>query len=242
GSPRILGAFVPKQSARARAELERLGVEVRTESQVTSLDADGVDYESTAAGSTRHERIAARTIVWAAGVAGSPLGAEVARRTGATLDRAGRIVVAADLSVPGHPEISVIGDLAAAQSHGPKGPTPVPGISPAAKQMGRTAAANIVRRLRGEPTQAFRYHDYGNLATIGRKAAVVELVVPLIGAVRFAGLAAWLFWLFAHIYFLIGFRSRLIVMVEWAWAYFTYERGARVVAERDPAPAPPPRS
>jgi len=242
GSPRILSAFVPKQSARAQAELERLGVEVRTESQVTSIDADGVDYESTSAGSPRHERIATRTIVWAAGVAGSPLGAEVARRTGATLDRAGRVVVGADLSVPGHPEISVIGDLAAAQSHGPKGPTPVPGISPAAKQMGRTAAANIVRRLRAEPTQAFRYHDYGNLATIGRKAAVVELAVPLVGAVRFAGLAAWLFWLFAHIYFLIGFRSRLIVMVEWAWAYFTYERGARVVAEPDSAPAAPPSS
>ncbi len=236
GSARILGAFVPKQSARARAQLERLGVDVRTETKVTAIDADGVECESSVDGDTRRERIESRTVVWAAGVAGSPLGAEIARRTGATLDRAGRIVVAPDLSVPGHPEISVIGDLAAAQSHGPGGPTPVPGISPAAKQMGRTAAANIVRRLRGAPTQAFRYHDYGNLATIGRKAAVVELVVPVVGAVRFAGITAWLFWLFAHIYFLIGFRSRLIVMIDWAWAYFTYERGARVVAEPDRAP------
>jgi NADH dehydrogenase len=118
----------------------------------------------------------------------------------------------------------------------------VPGVSPAAKQMGRAAAANIVRRLQGRPTRAFRYRDYGNLATVGRKAAVVELVVPGLGALRFAGLGAWLFWLFAHIYFLIDFRSRLIVMVEWAWAYFTYERGARVVAEPAAVSATPPRS
>ena len=107
----------------------------------------------------------------------------------------------------------------------------MPGVSPAAKQMGRAAAANIVRRLRGEPTPPFRYRDYGNLATVGRKAAIVELAVPGLGALRFGGLAAWLFWLFAHIYFLIGFRNRLMVMVDWAWAYFTYERSARVVAE-----------
>ena len=107
----------------------------------------------------------------------------------------------------------------------------MPGVSPGAKQMGRTAARNLLRRLRGEPTQAFRYIDYGNLATVGRKAAVVDLSVPGIGAVRFSGLLAWLFWLFAHIYFLIGFRNRLMVMVDWAWAYVTYERSARVVAE-----------
>jgi len=136
----------------------------------------------------------------------------------------------------------VVGDLASALSHGPRGTTPVPGVSPAAKQMGRAAAANIVRRLQGLPTRAFRYRDYGNLATVGRKAAVVELAVPGLGALRFAGLGAWLFWLFAHIYFLIGFRSRLIVMVEWAWAYFTYERGARVVAEPAAVSATPPRS
>jgi NADH dehydrogenase len=108
--------------------------------------------------------------------------------------------------------------------------------------MGRAAAANIVRRLQGLATRPFRYRDYGNLATVGRKAAVVELAVPGLGTLRFAGLAAWLFWLFAHIYFLIGFRSRLIVMVEWAWAYFTYERGARVVAEPARPPTSPPRS
>jgi NADH dehydrogenase len=244
GSPRILGTFVAKQSARAEAELGRLSVEVRTRTKVIGIDAEGVDCEAAVDddGGTQHERIAARTVVWAAGVAGSPLGAELARSTGATLDRSGRVVVEPDLSLPGHPEVSVIGDLASALSHGPHGKTPVPGVSPAAKQMGRAAAANIVRRLQGRPTRAFRYRDYGNLATVGRKAAVVELVVPGLGALRFAGLGAWLFWLFAHIYFLIDFRSRLIVMVEWAWAYFTYERGARVVAEPAAVSATPPRS
>jgi NADH dehydrogenase len=133
--------------------------------------------------------------------------------------------------VPGHPQISVVGDLAAAKSYGKGEPKAVPGVSPGAKQMGRAAAANILRRLRGEPTRPFRYVDYGNLATVGRKAAVVDLMVPHVGAVRFWGFFAWLFWLFAHIYFLIGFRNRLTVMIDWAWAYWTYERNARVVAE-----------
>jgi NADH dehydrogenase len=169
--------------------------------------------------------------VWAAGVAGSPLGGALAASTGVALDRAGRVVVEPDLSVPGHPEISVVGDLAAARSHRPgHEPAPVPGVSPAAKQMGRTAAENLKRRLRGEATRAFRYVDYGNLATIGRKAAVVDLAVPVLGSLRFSGLMAWLFWLFAHIYFLIGFRNRLVVFFDWAWAYFTFERSARVVA------------
>jgi len=239
GSPRILGSFVAKQSEIARRQLERLGVDVRTESKVTAIDAEGVAYDSAKSGGS--ERIAARTVIWAAGVAASPLGAELARSGGATLDRAGRVVVAPDLSLPGHPDVWVVGDLAAALSHGPKGTTPVPGVSPAAKQMGRAAAANIVRRLAGQSTLAFRYRDYGNLATVGRKAAIVELAVPPFGTLRFSGLAAWLFWLFAHIYFLIGFRNRLMVMTDWAWAYFTYQRGARVVAEPASAPAPPPR-
>jgi NADH:ubiquinone reductase (H+-translocating) len=239
GSPRILGAFVAKQSEIARRQLERLGVDVRTESKVTAIDGEGVAYDSAKSGGS--ERIAARTVIWAAGVAASPLGAELARSGGATLDRAGRVVVAPDPSLPGHPDVWVVGDLAAALSHGPKGTTPVPGVSPAAKQMGRAAAANIVRRLAGQSTLAFRYRDYGNLATVGRKAAIVELAVPPFGTLRFSGLAAWLFWLFAHSYFLIGFRNRLMVMTDWAWAYFTYQRGARVVAEPASAPAPPPR-
>ncbi|HEX7437144.1 MAG TPA: NAD(P)/FAD-dependent oxidoreductase, partial [Caldimonas sp.] len=236
GSKRVLGAFVPELSQRAADQLTRLGVDLRTGCKVTGIDAGGVTYEAREGEALRTHRVASKTVIWAAGVAGSPLGRALADATGATLDRAGRVVVAPDLSLPGHPEIAVIGDLAAAMSHGKGAPKPVPGISPSAKQMGRTAAGNLLRRLRGEPTRAFRYIDYGSLATVGRKAAIVDLSVPGLGAVRFAGLAAWLFWLFAHIYFLIGFRNRLMVMVDWAWAYMTYERSARVVAE---PPAPP---
>jgi NADH:ubiquinone reductase (H+-translocating) len=234
GGERVLAGFVPRLSQRAREQLERLHVEVRTGCKVTHIDPEGVRYEvaGEAGAAPRTESLASRCVIWAAGVAASPLGRALAQSTGAPLDRAGRVVVEPDLSLPGHPEISVVGDLAAAQSHTPgKPPTPVPGVSPGAKQMGRAAAANLLRRLRGEPTRPFHYADYGNLATIGRSAAVVDLAVPPFGALRFSGLPAWLFWLFAHIYFLIGFRNRLIVMLDWAWAYFTFERSARVVAE-----------
>jgi NADH dehydrogenase len=231
GSDRVLGSFVPKLSDKARQQLTRLGVDVRTGCKVTGIDADGVTYETRDGDRVTEHRLASRTVIWAAGVAGSPLGRSLAASSGATLDRAGRIVVEPDLSVPGHPSIFVVGDLASAKSHGKGEPKPVPGVSPGAKQMGRAAAANILRRVRGEATRAFRYKDYGNLATVGRKAAVVDLTVPVLGAIRFSGLFAWLFWLFAHIYFLIGFRNRLTVMIDWAWAYWTYERNARVVAQ-----------
>jgi len=231
GSDRVLGAFVPQLSQRAREQLDKLGVDVRTGCKVTGIDADGVNYETRDGDHVSTHRLPSKTVIWAAGVAGSPLGKAIAQGTGATLDRAGRVVVEADLSVAGHPEIAVIGDLAAAKSHGAGEPKPVPGVSPGAKQMGRAAAANLLRRISGEPTLPFRYVDYGNLATVGRKAAVVDLTVPVFGALRFSGFFAWLFWLFAHIYFLIGFRNRLIVMLDWAWAYWTYERSARVVAE-----------
>ncbi|HEX6703481.1 MAG TPA: NAD(P)/FAD-dependent oxidoreductase [Albitalea sp.] len=241
GSERVLGSFVPQLSERAREQLLKLGVDVRTGSKVTGIDAEGVTYETREGETVQAHRLPSRTVIWAAGVAGSALGRSLAATAGATLDRAGRVVVQPDLSLPGHPEISVIGDLAAALSHGRGEPKPVPGVSPGAKQMGRSVAANLRRRLHGEPTQAFRYIDYGSLATVGRKAAVVDLTVPAIGAIRFWGLFAWLFWLFAHIYFLIGFRNRLTVMIDWAWAYWTYERNARVVAEPPSAavmPAP----
>lgn len=231
GADRVLGAFVPRLSQRAREQLVKLGVDVRTGCRVTAIDATGVTYESKEGEAVRTQHLPSKTVIWAAGVAGSPLGRALADSAGATLDRAGRVLVEPDLSLPGHPEISVIGDLASAKSHGPGEPKPVPGVSPGAKQMGRTAAANLLRRLRGEATKPFRYIDYGSLATVGRKAAVVDLTVPVVGAIRFSGYFAWLFWLFAHIYFLIGFRNRLIVMIDWAWAYWTYERNARVVAE-----------
>lgn len=236
GSPRVLQAMPESLSASARRQLERLGVEVHVNARVTAIDAEGLDVDP--AGETPAYRIAARCIVWAAGVAASPLGRQLAEATGAQVDRAGRVVVLPDLSLPGHPEISVIGDLAAAQSHAPgREPKPVPGVSPAAKQMGRTAAANIGRRLRGEATQAFRYRDYGNLATIGRNSAVVDLATPA-GPVRFSGVSAWLFWLFAHIYFLIGFRNRLVVLFDWASAYWSAQRYARVVADVRPTRSP----
>jgi len=228
GADRVLGAFEPGLSASARRQLEKLGVEVMTGCRVTNIDAQGVSLH-TAAG---EQRLAARTVLWAAGVAASPLGKAIAEGTGVTLDRSGRVPVLADLSVAGHPEISVVGDLAAASSRG----KPVPGVSPAAKQMGRCAAANIAARAKDQPTSEFRYADYGSLATIGRKAAVVQLEVPVLGPIRFSGILAWLFWLFAHVYFLIGFRNRLLVLFDWAWSYFSFARHARVVAEPPGAP------
>ncbi len=227
GSPRVLGAFDEPLSASAARQLQRLGVELHTGCQVVGIDAEGVDYTEQG----QRQRLPARTVLWAAGVAASPLGRVLAATAGATLDRAGRVQVLPDLSLPGHPQIQVIGDLAAATTPTPSGPKPVPGVSPAAKQMGRLAAANLLRRLRGEATQDFRYADYGSLSTLGRKAAVVQLETPLFGRVHFSGYPAWLFWLFAHVYFLIGFRNRLVVLIDWAWSYWTFARHARVVAQ-----------
>ena len=227
GGPRVLAAIPESLSESARSQLQRLGVEVRTGARVAHIDADGLQVE---ADGTSY-RLDSACTVWAAGVAASPLGRVLAQATGCAVDRAGRVVVLPDLSLPGHPAISVIGDLAAAQSH-VKGrePGPVPGVSPAAKQMGRTAAHNLLARLAGRPTQPFRYRDYGNLATLGRHSAVVDLATP-VGPLRFSGWAAWVFWLFAHVYFLIGFRNRLVVLMDWAWAYWTHERHARVVTK-----------
>jgi len=232
GGTRVLQAMPEALSQRAKEQLEKLGVEVRLGARVTAIDGDGLMVESASsadAASTGSYQIKSQCIVWAAGVAASALGRHLAEATGCTTDRAGRVVVQPDLSLPGHPEISVIGDLAAAHSHVPgQPPRPVPGVSPGAKQMGRAAAANILRRLSHQPTQPFRYRDYGNLATIGRNSAVVDLTSPA-GPVRFSGYFAWLFWLFAHVYFLIGFRNRLVVLMDWAWAYWTFARYARVV-------------
>jgi NADH:quinone reductase (non-electrogenic) len=239
GSSRVLQAMPEELGIRARQQLQRLGVEVRENARVTAIDSDGLQVQQAAgadgmgAGSYR---IDSKCVIWAAGVAASPLGRLLAAATGAEVDRAGRIAVQPDLTIAGHPDISVVGDLAAAKSyHRDDPPTPVPGVSPAAKQMGRTAAANILRRIAGEATERFHYQDYGSLATIGRNAAVVDLATPR-GPVRFSGYFAWLFWLFAHIYFLIGFRNRLVVLMDWASAYWSFQRHARVVTgiERPP--------
>ncbi len=237
GGTRVLAAMPEALSAKAQAQLEKLGVRVLLQSRVVAVDAQGIAVEQAAGADgsgARSYRIDSHCAVWAAGVAASPLGRLLADATGApaeAVDRAGRLQVLPDLSLPGHPEISVVGDMAIAHSHLPgQPPKPVPGVSPAAKQMGRCAAANIRRRLAGQPTEAFRYADYGNLATIGRNAAVVDLGTPF-GPWRFSGRPAWLFWLFAHIYFLIGFRNRLVVLMDWASAYFSFQRHARVVAD-----------
>ncbi len=229
GGDRVLLAFPPSLSERAREQLTSLGVEVLTSHKVTHIDADGIGVNVNGV----EQKIACKTIVWAAGVAASPLGKLLARACALpedSIDRAGRIKIEPDLTVLGHPEISVVGDLALAKSHEKNGESkPVPGVSPSAKQMGRLAAKNVLARIAGTKTQAFRYLDYGLLATIGRKSAVVDVVVPLFGHVRFSGLLAWLFWLFVHVYFLIGFRNRMIVLMDWAWAYGTFNRTARVV-------------
>lgn len=209
GGPRVLAAYPEALSARARAKLEALGVEVRTGALVTGIEEGAV--------MVGEERIEAGNVVWAAGVAASPLGETI----GAALDRAGRVRVEADLTVPSHPEVFVAGDLAAIEREDGR---PVPGVAPAALQMGRHVARAIRRDLAGKQRKPFRYVDKGNLATIGRNAAVAE-----IAGLRIAGLPAWLVWVFVHILYLIGFRNRLIVMLQWAWAYVTYQRGGRLI-------------
>jgi NADH dehydrogenase len=233
GGSRILQAMPEDLSLRAREQLEKLGVEVRLDARVTGIDGSSVEVKPGAGGDSYS--IGTRCVVWAAGVAASPLGRQLAQALGVATDRAGRVTVAPDLSLPGHPEISVIGDLAAAKSYvKDHAPRDVPGVSPGAKQMGRAAAANILRRMAGQATQPFRYRDYGNLATIGRNAAVVDLASP-VGHFKFSGYFAWLFWLFAHIYFLIGFRNRIVVLIDWASAYWSKQRYARVVTDIEPA-------
>ncbi len=208
GIDRVLPTYPPVLSEKARLQLEHLGVTVWLGKRITDIDANGVHMGD--------DHLAARTVVWAAGVAASPLGASL----GVPRDRAGRVIVGEDLSLPDHPEVTVIGDLAALPWHQP----PVPGTAPGAKQMGSHVAHNILYRLRGKATKPFVYHDHGMLATIGRNAAVAVL-----GKLHLSGLPAWLLWLLAHIWFLIGFRNRIVVLIDWAWAYLTFERHARIV-------------
>ena len=209
-TPRVLDAYTQDLSEAVRQQLEKLGVTVWTGVQVTGIDSEGVWIG--------RERIHSHSVIWAAGVAASPLGAAL----GVPLDRAGRVLVEPELSVPGREDIYVIGDLAHLEKDGAL----VPGVAPAAMQEGLHVAGNIMRTLRGQPRLPFHYVDKGMLATIGRGAAVAK-----IGPIKASGLIAWLLWLFVHILFLIGFRNRLLVMIQWAWSYVTFDRGARLITE-----------
>jgi NADH dehydrogenase len=211
GLDRVLPTFPPQLSEKARRQLERLGVEVRVQKKVTGVDEEGVSLDD--------ERIEAKTVLWAAGVAASPIGQSL----GVPLDRAGRVQVMPDLTIPGRSDGFVIGDLAAFVQDGQL----VPGVAPAAIQEARRAAGNITRAVKGKLYVPFRYRDKGMLAVIGRAAAVANL-----RHLKLSGFIAWLTWVIVHLYLLIGFRNRIIVMFEWAWAYFTYERGARLITGR----------
>jgi NADH dehydrogenase len=207
--PRILPSFDEDLSASAVRQLTKLGVEVMTGSAVMGIDESHVYFKDHA--------LPASVVLWAAGVSASPLG----KLLGAPTDRAGRVQVEPDLTLPGHPEIFVLGDLAAVQQQSGK---PVPGVAPAAIQMGKFAAASIIGDLNGETRKVFHYRDKGNLATIGRSSAIAE-----IAGFKMKGLLAWLTWLFVHVLFLIGFRNRVQVLWEWFWAYITFQRGARLI-------------
>jgi NADH dehydrogenase len=222
-APRLLTAFDPSLSDVAKIALERLGVEVRLNVGVTGADCAGV--------SLGEERIEARTIMWAAGVMASPAGLWL----GAKTDRAGRVLVGPDLSLPDRPDIFVIGD--AAHVVGGNG-MPLPGVAPVAKQQGAYVAALIRARADGRAPRPFRYRDFGSLATIGRKRAVAQL-----GSLKLQGFVAWLLWSIAHVYFLIGFRNRAVVAISWAWNYLTFQRGTRLItgmsgARMEDMPAP----
>ena len=208
--PRILPTFPEDLAARAVRDLNDLGVEVRVGSFVTGVGPDGV--------MVGNEKIRARTAFWAAGNLSSPLG----KFLGVPLDRAGRVGVSPDLSVPGIPNVFVVGDLAALVQDG----RPIPGVGPAAIQEGKSTAKNILRELRGEQRKPFRYRNKGDLAVIGRSRAIADL-----GWIRFSGWFAWVFWLLVHIMYLVGFRNRIVVLIEWAYAYFTSQAGVRLITD-----------
>jgi NADH dehydrogenase len=221
GAERILGTFHPSQSARAVRSLGDIGVTVRTRCFVREVDPTGVTVEQDG----RSEHIAARTVVWAAGVAASPLAARLAAAAGLETDGAGRVPVRTDLTLRGHPEVLAIGDMVAVEG------MPLPGVAPVAMQMGRHAGQSILRRLAGEEPEPFRYKDKGNLATIGRAKAVAEL-----RGLRFHGFLAWWLWLAVHLFYLIGFQNRVLVMVRWSWSFVTRGRGARLITGDGLAP------
>ncbi len=232
GADRVLTAFPESLSRKAERQLAKLGVTVRERRLVIDVDPEGVTVQL-ADGS--HERIPSRTVVWAAGVSASPLAAALATASGAALDRAGRITVEPDLTLPGHPEVFALGDMVRV-SDGAGGQIPLPGVAPAAMQQGRYAARVIRARLAGKPAPApFRYVDKGNLATIGRMKAVGE-----IKGLRLSGTIAWLGWLFIHLFYLTGLQNRFLVFTRWTVSFFTHGRGARLITGGDDEPERPP--
>lgn len=224
GTGRVLPAYPPRLSAAARKMLERLGVIVRTGAFVTNVREHSVTIRV----ENHSEEIPTRTVLWAAGVLASPLGRILADETGAALDSAGRVIVQRDLTVPGHPEIFVIGDLASFSHHTG---TPLPGVAQPAIQEGRYVAKTIKRRLQGEKNPPFHYFDKGNLATIGRAAAVADF-----NWLRLSGLPAWIVWIFVHLLYIVQFQNRLLVLVQWAFLYVSYGRSARLITGKSPLP------
>ncbi|MBD2306042.1 NAD(P)/FAD-dependent oxidoreductase [Chroococcidiopsis sp. FACHB-1243] len=217
GMDRILPPYDPKLSAQAAHSLERLGVTIKTKTLVTNVTEDAVTIRQ----GDRVESIPTRTVLWAAGVKASSMGEAIAQRTGAQLDRAGRVIVEPDLSLPNYSNIFIIGDLANYSHQDDKS---LPGVAPVAMQEGHYVAELIQRRLQGQAVTPFRYVDIASLAVIGRNAAVVDLRF-----VKFSGIFAWLIWLFVHIYYLIEFDNKLVVIFQWGWNYFTRKRGARLI-------------
>jgi NADH:ubiquinone reductase (H+-translocating) len=215
--PSVLATFPEPLRAAAHRDLVRLGVDVRVGTMVTRVGRGFVEAAGT--------RIDAETILWAAGIAAAPLGATL----GAPVDRAGRVLVQPDLTVPGHRELFVIGDLASLNGEDGR---PLPGVAQVAMQMGAQAAHNILRSIEGQPLRPFKYHDYGNMATIGRASAVADL-----HWLQLKGVVGWMAWLFVHLLKLIGFRNRILVMVQWAWAYFSYQRAIRLITGGPPSDA-----
>jgi NADH dehydrogenase len=220
GENRVLPAYPPELSKAAEKSLIELGVQTRASSMVTEIDEHGVVVKS----GDKETRIEARTVLWAAGVQASPLGAALAKRTGVELDKAGRVMVQPDLSIPGHPEILVVGDLAHFEQDGKL----VPGVAPTAMQEGRYATKVILKRLANQKTEPFHYWDKGSLATIGRNRAVAE-----IGPFKFSGYLAWIIWLFVHILYIVEFENRMLIVFQWAYDYFTHNRGARLITGPD---------
>jgi len=220
---RLLTSFPPSLSAKAKRSLERLGVTPMLQSTVVDLDGESVTIEDSGGG---RQRVLARTIVWAAGVTASSLASQLAEATGAELDRAGRIAVEPDLTLPGHPEVFALGDMV--RVRGAKGGvTTFPGVAPVAMQQGRYAARVVRARLTGTSTSPFHYIDKGNLATIGRGAAVAD-----IKGLKLSGFIAWLTWLFVHLWYLVGFTNRVVVYVRWSFSFFTHGRAARLITEQ----------